>query len=231
MGPAGDVDRRSRWRRAGRHRGSARPPAAEALGMFAELLAHPGVEEQVDLRSRFGFMAFHGGLEGGTELIASEAARQAGASAYLVVQPADLRWHVPSHLVDPTVSPSLAAFLRHVDVAVSIHGYGRPDRTHQVLLGGRNRALAAHLATHLRDGVAGFQFIDDLDDVPVEMRGLHPRNPVNVPADGGVQIELPPRARGASPRPSDRGLPCTPVPGLVEALATAVATWAGSFTG
>ena len=29
--------------------------------MFAELLAHPGVEEVVDLRGPFGFMAYHGG--------------------------------------------------------------------------------------------------------------------------------------------------------------------------
>ena len=44
--------------------------------MFDELLAHPGVEESVELRSRFGFMAFHGGsLELGTDQIARAAAR------------------------------------------------------------------------------------------------------------------------------------------------------------
>jgi phage replication-related protein YjqB (UPF0714/DUF867 family) len=29
--------------------------------MLADLLAHPGVEESSILRSKFGFMAFHGG--------------------------------------------------------------------------------------------------------------------------------------------------------------------------
>src|SRR3954468_7405635 len=121
--------------------------------MFSELLSHPGVREHVELRSTFGFLAFHGGLEGGTEIIAAEAAEAAGASVYLVVQPADLRWHIPSHQVDPAVSPALAAFIQHVDVAVAVHGYGRPDRPHHLLLGGCNRALAGHLADHLRRGL------------------------------------------------------------------------------
>src|SRR5690606_39793265 len=65
--------------------------------VFAELLAHPGVEEQVELRSRFGFLAIHGGsLERGTAEVADAAAEQAGASLYAVRQPDDLRWHVPS---------------------------------------------------------------------------------------------------------------------------------------
>ena len=37
--------------------------------------------------------------------------------------------------------------------------------------------------------------ITDLDDIPIELRGLHPANPVNQPAGGGVQVELPPSAR------------------------------------
>ena len=33
-----------------------------------------------------------------------------------------------------------------VDVAVAVHGYGRAGRFTTLLLGGRNRALAAHVA-------------------------------------------------------------------------------------
>ena len=96
--------------------------------MFADLLAHPGVEEVCDLRSRFGLMAFHGGnLEPGTDEIAARAAERAGASLYAVVQPGDLYWHVPSVAFDPDVSPALAAFVEHVDVVVALHGYGRQD--------------------------------------------------------------------------------------------------------
>ncbi|MEQ1788513.1 MAG: poly-gamma-glutamate hydrolase family protein, partial [Acidimicrobiales bacterium] len=82
------------------------------MGRFAELLAHEGVEEDLVLRSTFGFMAFHGGnLEEGTDLVAAAAAEQAGASLYAVRQPPDLRWHLPSIEVGPDESPALATFL------------------------------------------------------------------------------------------------------------------------
>jgi phage replication-related protein YjqB (UPF0714/DUF867 family) len=192
--------------------------------LFADLLASPGVEEVLELRSRFGFLAFHGGLEGGTETIARAAAHQADASVYAVIQPDQLRWHVPSHEVTGDVSDKLAAFLDHVDVAIAVHGYGRPDRPNHLLLGGRNRDLASHVACSLRATLAGYEIIDDLDAMPAEIRGLHPRNPVNRPRQGGVQLELPPRARGTVPAGTPSGQ-CTPVAGLVDALAQAAATW------
>src|SRR5690348_6589020 len=100
-------------------------------------------------------MAFHGGLEAGTELVAARAAEAARASLYAVVQPADLIWHVPSSKVTPAGSPRLARFLDHVEVAIAVHGYGRPGRPADVLLGGRNRALAAEVARRLRDATSG----------------------------------------------------------------------------
>jgi phage replication-related protein YjqB (UPF0714/DUF867 family) len=195
--------------------------------LFDELLRQAGVVETVELRSTFGFMAFHGGLEGGTETVAREAAARAGASVYTVVQPPDLIWHVPSALVSPVHSPELARFLAFVEVVVAVHGYGRPGRSDDVLLGGSNRRLAAHVAGRLRAEADGLAVIDDIDAIPAELRGLHPDNPVNRPRGGGVQLELPPRARGASPSHRDRGRLCIPLPGVVEALAVAAATWAG----
>jgi phage replication-related protein YjqB (UPF0714/DUF867 family) len=35
--------------------------------------------------------------------------------------------------------------------------------------------------------------------IPSHLRGLHPSNPVNLVASGGVQLELPPRVRRAGP--------------------------------
>lgn len=192
--------------------------------LFAELLQHPGVEESVVLRSRFGLMAFHGGLEGGTSEIALEAAARSGASLYTVTQPADLVWHVPSHRVVPESSERLSRFLDHVESVVAVHGYGRPDRPRQLLLGGKNRALAAALAATLRAHVPDYEVIDDLDAMPKEMRGLHADNPVNRAPRGGVQLELPPSIRGSSPSPRDRGKPCSPDPRLIEALADFAAT-------
>ena len=81
----------------------------------AELLASPGVEERAELAGRFGFLAFHGGLEGGTETVAELAARASGASFYSLVQPPTLRWHLPSHVVGRGASPALGRFLDHVD--------------------------------------------------------------------------------------------------------------------
>ncbi len=165
--------------------------------MLAELLAHPGVEEECRLGSPFGILAFHGGnLERGTDDIATEAADASGASLYVVRQPADLRWHVPSVEFDPAASPNLARFLDHVRTAVAVHGYGRDGMWTTLLLGGRNRSLATDLGIELRAGLGeGFTVVDDLDDVPAELRGVHRRNPVNRPPEAGVQLELPPRVR------------------------------------
>jgi phage replication-related protein YjqB (UPF0714/DUF867 family) len=202
--------------------------------MFADLLATPGVREEVELRSPFGFMAFHGGsLEEGTDVVAREAAGRAGASLYAVVQPPTLRWHVPSRLVRAAASSQLAEFLAHVDVVVAVHGYGREGRWTTLLLGGGNRALAAHMAAHLRPALPGYEVVDDIGAVPLELRGLHPHNPVNCCRGGGVQLELPPRVRGMGPFWRDRrGDGLVPhAEALVGALASAAAAWAPTRPG
>jgi phage replication-related protein YjqB (UPF0714/DUF867 family) len=193
--------------------------------VFDELLRQPGVVETVELRSTFGFMAFHGGLEGGTEVIAAAAAEGAAASLYAVVQPPDLSWHVPSSRVSATQSEQLARFFDHVDVVIAVHGYGRAGRANDLLLGGRNRLLAAELARRLRATTAGFAVIDDLDDIPLELRGLHSANPVNQAPHAGVQIELPPGARGSSPDPRQRGRLSRPAPGIVAGLIATAVAW------
>ena len=193
---------------------------------LSELLSEPGVIEENRLRSRFGFLAIHGGgLEEMTDVIAERAAENAGASVYLLRHPDRYPHHLPSTLYDPDESPRLAEFLDHVDVAVSLHGYGRIGRATQLLAGGRNRALAAHLARHIQ--LTGYQVVTKIDDIPPELRGLHPDNPVNRVRDGGTQLELSVRVRGLSPRsplPGADGLsPVTAA--LVQGLATAARSW------
>ncbi len=205
---------------------------------FAELLAHPGVGEECRLASRFGVMAFHGGsLERETDVIATAIADRSGASLYVVRQPEELRWHLPSNEVDPDASPALASFLDHVDVAIAIHGYGRPDRYTTLLAGGSNRALAERIAATLGAALSfddlTYDVVDDLERIPIELRGLHPDNPVNRTRHGGVQLELPPRVRGLGPywdEPSRRMqvrrdgiVPHTAA--LIDALADVTATW------
>lgn len=190
---------------------------------FADVLAMDGVAEECELRSSFGFMAFHGGgLEEMTDVIAREAARRAGASYYGVLHPPEWALHLPSTRVDPAGSSAMARFLGHVDVVVTVHGFGRRWLMTSLLLGGQNRALAATLAQHLRAALPAYDIVDDLELIPKALRGVHDRNPVNLPVRQGVQIELPPRVRGSSPLWWDWEGGLTPhTEALIEALATA----------
>ena len=196
---------------------------------LAELIAEPGVTEVCELRSRFGFLALHGGsLEQVTDYLALEAAARGDASVYAIVQPPGFRWHVPAIAMRPSGSPALRAFLQHVDTVVSIHGFGidslfvrgrnGADPTHPdgsvkgfaadapyqpadaILLGGQNRELAARVGTVLRRDLADYDVVDDLDHIPTRLRGMHPDNPVNLPRQAGVQLECCPGVRGLGPR-------------------------------
>ena len=197
--------------------------------MFAELLSQPGVDEIVELRGTFGFMAFHGGsLERVTDEIARDAAERSGASFYAVVQPRNFRWHLPSALVDPAQSEGLAAFVDHVEVVVAVHGFGRRNLQRSLLLGGQNRDLALHVGKHLREHLGGeYDVLDELSTIPKPLRGLHPDNPVNLPRGAGVQLELPPRARGLGPYWEQRGLVgrAPDTERLIAGLAAAASSW------
>lgn len=206
--------------------GSMAHPSSPGPQSLSELLADPGIVEELTLRSRFGFMAFHGGgLEQMTDVIAERAADAADASLYVVRHPDHYPHHLSSARYDPAESERLAEFLDHVDVVVSLHGYGRIGRSTQLLAGGRNRRLAEHVAHHVT--VPGYQVVTDIDAIPRELRGLHPDNPVNRVRRGGTQLELTPRVRGISPRsqlPGDDGLsPATST--LVQGLAAAARSW------
>lgn len=204
----------------------ARSSSGPAPQSLSALLNDPGVVESCQLRSAFGFLALHGGgMEQMTDVIAERAAQAAAASVYVVRHPEGYPHHLPSVRFHPGESARLDEFLDHVDVAVSLHGYGRVGRGTQLLAGGGNRVLAAHLAEHIR--LTGYQVVTDLDDIPSELRGLHPDNPVNRVRDGGTQLELSVRVRGLSPRsplPDDDGLsPVTTA--LMRGLATAAGSW------
>jgi len=171
--------------------------------VLADLLATDGVIEHCELRSKVGFMALHGGLEATTWEIAQEAAARSGASLYGVVQPPDLHWHVPSKAYELDASAALASFCDHVDIAISVHGYGgvvdHESRWLTVCVGGRGRTEGRVVADALRVHLPDYTVLDDLDEIPPNYRGVHPDNPVNRVRRGGVQIELPPRIRGTSP--------------------------------
>jgi phage replication-related protein YjqB (UPF0714/DUF867 family) len=176
-------------------------------------------------------MAFHGGnLERGTDVIAREVAAHTDSSLYAIVQAPPLREHIPSTDFDPAHSPVLSGFIDHVDIVIAIHGYGREDRFWDVLLGGRNRELASHVGDHLRRGIdERFGVVDDLHAIPAELRGQHRSNPVNLPTQAGVQIELPPTTRWNREEAewSDwQGTGRAPqMDQLIDSLSTAVGAW------
>jgi len=220
---------------------------------LAELLEHPGTEEELELRSSVGFMALHGGSQDrGTDRIARRAAQRSGASYYAIVQPPWSRVHLTSRLHDPAHSDALRRFLGHVRVAISVHGYGREGfsmRLHPghglvvepygpamsknqrgpltgIILGGLNTELLERARSLFEDRIDGYRVSRGALRL-----GFHPANPVNLPRDGGVQIELPPGLRGIGPfgdRPFARDDPSTD--SLVAALVE-LAEIAGEMTG
>lgn len=206
---------------------------------FDELLATEGVTEHLALRGRLGFMAYHGGaLEEMTDVIAAVAAERSDSSYYGIVQPPGTRLHVASSDISPEHSVSLRRFLEHVDTVITVHGFGRAGLFTSILVGGRNRRLADHVAHHLRDHLPAYEIVTELDRIPNELRGLHPANPVNLPEATGVQLELPPRVRGTSPLWWDWDPErCDPVSlegrygvvphtaALIRALASAATNW------
>ncbi len=198
------------------------------MGDFASVLDTPGVEETSELRGPVGFMAYHGGhLEWMTDVIAERAAEASDASIYTLVQPEGMREHFPSITVDRDASAALARFLDHVEIAVTVHGFGRRGLFGSLLLGGQNRDFAGHVGSALREHLPAYDIVTDLDAIPPKLRGLHDRNPVNVPPSKGVQIELPPRVRGTSPLWWDwEGPALTPhTESLIAALAQAARSW------
>lgn len=201
--------------------------------MLRQFLDRPDVTEICELRGRFGMMAFHGGnLERTTDVVADEVARRTGASLYAVTQSEPPREHLPSTQFDPLASDALASFLSFVDVVIAVHGYGRQELRNHLLVGGGNRQLARHVASHLREGLPEpYRVVDDLEDIPRALRGQHPENPVNLPAGRGAQLELPPTIRWnrkAGGWSDHQGVPRSPdVDHLIDALSAAVKSWAG----
>ncbi|MBK5268739.1 MAG: poly-gamma-glutamate hydrolase family protein [Acidimicrobiia bacterium] len=159
------------------------------MSRFGEFLATDCVREELIIGSGVGLMALHGGFEFGTRRLARSISDLISVSLYTVVQPAGLAWHLPSTSYDRAASPNLHRFLEHVRLVVSFHGYHRPELPDKVLLGGTNRSLAAALDEAL--GVEGVPAVSNLAVIPKALRGQHARNPVNIPIEAGVQVELP----------------------------------------
>ncbi|GHE08512.1 poly-gamma-glutamate hydrolase family protein [Streptomyces alanosinicus] len=143
-----------------------------------------------------GLLALHGSNEGGTAELARVVARRCGATSLVFTQP-DVRRpvHIPSPRMAPDHSALLRDFLQQVRLTVSLHGHMRPGAAHTVFLGGANRDAAHVLAEAFAARAPQFPAVTDLAAIPSDLRGVHPRNPVNLTRLAGVQVELPLPAR------------------------------------
>ena len=108
---------------------------------------------------------------------------------------------------------------------ISVHGFGglrgADDRWTTALLGGTNRDARGRARWRAcARALPGYRWIADLDVIPRHLRGMHPSNPVNRVAGGGVQIELPPACAA-------RRAGCVDLDALISVLA---ATAAGATT-
>ncbi|MGW2742886.1 poly-gamma-glutamate hydrolase family protein [Streptomyces sp. NPDC001450] len=174
------------------------------------------------LRSpEIGLLALHGSKEGGTAELAHEVAARTGASCLVFTQPAGDPVHIPSHRMSVPTCAALQQFLSHVSLTISLHGHLRPETPRAIFLGGANRAAADTLAHSLTLLAPDFDTVTDLDHIPPGLRGLGPRNPVNLTPAGGVQIELPLSARTEGPRKT-LGAPDVPSPTVTAALTAGV---------
>jgi phage replication-related protein YjqB (UPF0714/DUF867 family) len=210
---------------------------------LTEVLSLPGVLEICSLRSAVGFMALHGGSQDrGTDEIASRAAEQSGASYYAIVQPSGIRAHLTSRRHNPDHSVRLRDFLAHVQIAISVHGFGRDGfalridpaggvviepygpalRGRQsgplrgIIVGGQNSDLVEAARGLFHDRFSGYHVADERIRL-----GFNPKNPVNLPSSHGVQIELPPGLRGIGDFgelivPSEEGVVTEVIAALVE---------------
>jgi phage replication-related protein YjqB (UPF0714/DUF867 family) len=165
------------------------------------MLERARAEEVLHVAGPVGLLALHGGgIEPGTETMARFVARETGASLYVYagrLSRGNLRLHRPSHRIAET-PPLLQRFLNHVRVAISIHGHGRSLRC--VYLGGLNEALIRRFTDMARAVLPQYEWVSEPSAIPPELRGRHPRNTVNLPADKGVQLELPRSLRTTSAR-------------------------------
>ena len=170
------------------------------------------------MRSAVGLMALHGGSQDrGTHEIASRTAQQTGASYYAIVQPSGLRFHLTSRRHNPDDSDRLRAFLEHVEIAISVHGFGRDGFSltahpaagvvvepygpallgrqsgplRGIIVGGRHTELLDAARQLLHNRFTGYHLADERVRL-----GFDPKNPVNLPSSHGVQVELPPGLRG-----------------------------------
>ncbi|MEW2246357.1 poly-gamma-glutamate hydrolase family protein [Streptomyces sp. NPDC006975] len=164
-----------------------------------------GVEFTVTLTpgDGIGLLALHASVEGGTGELADELTGRCGATSLVYRQCDGDPVHIPSPRMGAAPCALLRDFLTRVDAVVSLHGHLRTAAPRAIFLGGADRDAARLFAGALETLRPRFEPVADLARIPVALRGVHPRNPVNLAGGRGVQVELPLLARTTTPGGAD----------------------------
>lgn len=165
------------------------------------------VQEYLRLEGPLGLMAIHGGgIEPGTEEIARFVAYHSGASLYVYAgrrSKGNLSLHRPSHNMRIEERDLVVQFLKHVKIAISIHGHGR--RQNRAYVGGLHESMVQRFVGIVRPALSQYEWISDPKIIPKGLRGRSPGNVVNLPPDRGMQLELPPQLRQTKGTSDGRG--------------------------
>ncbi|POX50157.1 hypothetical protein C3489_23215 [Streptomyces sp. Ru71] len=186
---------------------------------LTERVTIEGVEFTVTLTpgDGIGLLALHASVEGGTGELADELAQRCGATRLVFRQSDGEPVHIPSARMGAVPCRLLRDFLARVDVVVSLHGHLRPAAPRSIFLGGADRTAPRLMAGGLASLRPRFEPVTDLALIPAALRGVNPRNPVNMAGGSGVQVELPLLARTTFPGGAD-----VPPRDVADALADGV---------
>ena len=204
---------------SGRLRDSRRWRYRHPVG-FAELLAHPDVVEELELRAGSGSSPC---TAGSNRARPRSPARRPGARerpATRSCSPTTCTCTCRRSTPIPSEAPRLAGFLDHVDRHLRARLLRPLDDRSRSSSAAATACSHEALAGRLRAALTDYVVIDDLDGDPRRLRGLDPRNPVNRAERGGAARAPAPGARDRSVRARRRGeLHRTHTEALVAALA------------
>lgn len=155
--------------------------------------AGEGFLEYARVSGRVAVLAVHGGgIEPGCEELALFAAERTGCSLYVFSgrrerDNSGLRAKSRSLFQEP--GSLRARVVARASVIISLHGHGGESRS--VYAGGGNTSLKRLFAGLMAERLPAYPVVTDPREIPEGLAGLHPDNVVNLPEEGGVQLELP----------------------------------------
>ncbi len=148
-------------------------------------------------------LAVHGGgIEPGTEELAEYAAAETGCSLYVFsgrLEKGNSRLRRMSRSLFREEDSLRSRVIGQANAVISIHGHGRD--ANEIYAVGASEVLKGMFVELMAQRLPAFPVVTDPAKIPKGLAGLHPDNVVNLPAGGGLQLELPARLRTCTDAP------------------------------